>query len=353
MRLLGVLQNAAFVTALVTIMMMLLEYVQLGSKGRAAAALARHRGGQVALCGLLGAIPGCAGGFVAVGLYAHGMVSFGALVAMLVATVGDDGLLLLAMEPAWGAGVAAGCLVLGLAAGWTVDALGIRRRGETGGEGHYRVHEHDRVHKPWGSWSRPGWRRLVLLAGLALFCAGVAGGWLGDGGGEGEAGGEAALAEAFESAARWLFAGLGALAAVCVWKSSSHFVEEHLWHHIVKQHLWKVFAWTLGVLLAVEWVEGQYSFGGLLHEGAGRWLALAGAVGLGWIPTAGPNLLAIGLFAGGALPPEALVANCIVQDGHASLPLLAETRGGYLWAKAVKTVLAVAVFAVWGALRGA
>jgi hypothetical protein len=344
-----VLRNAAFITALVTIMMMLLEYVQLGSKGGLAAALARHRGGQVALCGLLGAVPGCAGGFVAVGLYAHGMVSFGALVAMMVATVGDDGLFLAAMSPAWGLGLAAGCLALGVAAGWAVDAMGIRRRPETAGEGHYRVHEHDRAHRPWGAWERLGWRRAALLAGAALFCVGAAAGWLGHEHGGGD---EPAAAEAVETAAKWLFAALGAVAAGCVWKSSDHFVDEHLWHHVVGQHLWKIFAWTLGVLLVVEWVESRWSFGGLLHEGAGRWLALAGAVGLGWIPTAGPNLLAVSLFLGGALPPEALAANCIVQDGHASLPLLAETRGGYVWAKAIKTALAVAVFAAWGALRG-
>jgi len=351
-----VVRNAVFITALVMIMMMLLEYVHLGSRGGAAEFLKRRRGWQVALGGLLGAVPGCAGGFVVVGLYAHGMVSFGALVAMAVATVGDDGLFLLAVEPAWGAGVAVGLLGLGLAAGWAVDALGVRRGAEEGGgAGHFPVHEHDRSHRPWGAWSRLGWRRAAVLAGLALFCAGVATGWLGHGhehvhGHGGEGGAE--VAEWGETAARWLFALLGAAAAGCVWKSSDHFVDEHLWRHVVRQHFLKVFGWTLGVLAAVEWLEGWGGLEGMLHAGVGRWLALAGAVGLGWIPTAGPNLVVVGLFAGGAVPPEVLVANSIVQDGHASLPLLAETRAGYVWTKAVKTVLALAVFAVWGAFRG-
>ena len=44
------------------------------------------------------------------------------------------------------------------------------------------------------------------------------------------------------------------------------------------------------------------------------------------------------------------MANCIVQDGHASLPLLAESRKADFAVKLLKTLDALAVFAVWEAL---
>ncbi|MBR6021537.1 MAG: hypothetical protein IK066_03865, partial [Kiritimatiellae bacterium] len=294
--------------------------------------------------------PGCAGGFVAVGLYAHGMASFGALLAMSVATLGDDGLFLLAKAPGWGLGLTAGLLALGVASGWIADFLWRGRKGATGGEeGHYPVHEHDRAHRPWGAWEGLGWRRAALLAGLVLFSVGTLAGWLGDAGGGGE---EEAAVEWGETAAKWLFGGLGLAAAACVWKSSEHFVGEHLWKHIVRLHVPKVLLWTLGVLAAVKWAEGLGAMDGLMDGATGRWLAVGGAIALGWIPTAGPNLLVIGLFARGMVPAEALIANSIVQDGHASLALLAETRKGFFLTKGLKTLLAVGAAAAWGWLAG-
>jgi len=38
-----------------------------------------------------------------------------------------------------------------------------------------------------------------------------------------------------------------------------------------------------------------------------------------------------------------LLASCISQDGHASLPLLAESRGSFLKAKLINVVAAVLV----------
>ena len=48
-----------------------------------------------------------------------------------------------------------------------------------------------------------------------------------------------------------LFAGLSVLVLLVLIFSSDHFVEEHLWNHIVKKHLPVIFAWTFGVLLVL------------------------------------------------------------------------------------------------------
>ena len=41
-----------------------------------------------------------------------------------------------------------------------------------------------------------------------------------------------------------------------------------------------------------------------------------------------------------------LIANCIVQEGHAGLPLLSESKGAWLRAKLVKVILAVVISAI-------
>lgn len=352
MRFLSVLENTVFVTLLVMMMMVLLEYVHLGTHGGAAAFLRKHRRWEVAIGGLLGAIPGCAGGFLGVSLYAHGMLSFGALAAMMIATVGDDGLVLLALKPWWGIGIAVGMLALGIAVGWVCQLF--PARGGDAGRGtesdHYPLHAHDMSHRPWGPWQGMGWRRAVLLGVLAFFFAGVACGFLGDAGAEASEAEHAAW-EGGELIARVLFALMGLAAFACVWKSSEHFVDEHLWHHVVRQHFFKVFLWTLAILALVEWGSARWKdIDGVLDAKSGFWMLFGVSALLGWLPTAGPNMLVIGLFATGKLPAEALLVNSIVQDGHASLPLLAESRMQFFFVKLLKTILALAVFALWKTL---
>ena len=52
------------------------------------------------------------------------------------------------------------------------------------------------------------------------------------------------------------------------------------------------------------------------------------------------------LFADGLLPLPVLIANCIVQEGHAGLPLLSESKSAWLRAKLIKVCLAIVISAV-------
>ena len=74
------------------------------------------------------------------------------------------------------------------------------------------------------------------------------------------------------------------------------------------------------------------------------------AIAFGLIPESGPHLVFVTLFASGVIPFPVLLANSIVQDGHASLPLLADSKKSFVIAKAVKVAIALAVFVVWGLL---
>ena len=67
------------------------------------------------------------------------------------------------------------------------------------------------------------------------------------------------------------------------------------------------------------------------------------AVLIGLIPESGPHLIFVTMFAGGLIPFSVLLASSISQDGHASLPLLAETKTGFIKAKIINAAVAAAL----------
>ena len=76
---------------------------------------------HVVMASLLGAIPGCGGAIVVVTQYIQGRISFGSLVAVLTATMGDAAFLLLAAEPKTGLLIFALGAVVGALTGYVVD----------------------------------------------------------------------------------------------------------------------------------------------------------------------------------------------------------------------------------------
>jgi hypothetical protein len=88
---------------------------------------------------------------------------------------------------------------------------------------------------------------------------------------------------------------------------------------------------------------GEYFFDldGWVREN--RIYALAMAILIGLIPESGPHIVFITLFANGSIPFSVLLANSIVQEGHAGLPLLAESKRGFLWMKAISVTVGLIV----------
>ena len=93
------LRSAILISGLVVVMMMLIESFNVESHGRIFMGLRKSGFAQVLVSALLGSIPGCVGGFAAVSLYTHRMLSFGALLAMMIATAGDESFMMLALFP--------------------------------------------------------------------------------------------------------------------------------------------------------------------------------------------------------------------------------------------------------------
>jgi hypothetical protein len=85
--------------------------------------MARQVRWQPAIAALLGALPGCGGAIVVVTQFTRGYASFGALISVLVATMGDAAFLLIARDPTSAAIVLSISLVAGTLSGMIVDRL--------------------------------------------------------------------------------------------------------------------------------------------------------------------------------------------------------------------------------------
>ena len=78
---------------------------------------------HVPIAAFLGAIPGCGGAIIVVTQYIQGRISFGSLVAVLTATMGDAAFLILAMEPSTGFLIFALGIIVGSISGMLVDLI--------------------------------------------------------------------------------------------------------------------------------------------------------------------------------------------------------------------------------------
>ena len=382
-----VLRNSILITGLVVVMMMMIESLNIESKGLIFKGLKKTRIGQVVIAAPLGSIPGCMGGFATVSLYTHRMFSFGALVAMMIASSGDEAFVMLAMIPRQALILFAVLFVTAVIVGIATDKVYERiHREKCTKKDHdacgvevecpdgYVVHEqqeHEHMHgeTPDDKVRHFGWKRIVLLVGLAVFIAALAGGQLGhdhSAHAHGDSSTSLGMTEGTlgmteehchhehsghqdhpghtvnlldEHWMNVLFAGLSVLVLLVLIFASDHFVEEHMWNHVVRKHLPTIFAWTFGVLLTLEI--------GLQHLEIDRWISdntalmilLATLIGI--IPESGPHMIFVTLFAAGVVPFPVLLASSISQDGHASIPLLAESKKSFLWAKLINCIVAV------------
>ena len=298
------LRTAVLVTGLVVIMMMLIEVFNVSSSGRMFSGLRNRRFGQVLLSALLGAIPGCMGGFASVSLYTHGLISFGALIAMMIASSGDEAFVMLAMFPGQSAWIFLILFVVAVAIGLLVDLFHSKY------DGCHSMNVHDQDLEPRHEHKHErhyGWKRNLLS----------------------------------EEWMYWLFAALSLAVLGMLLFAGDHFVDEHLWEHIVTHHLPGIFLWTFGTILILGILMSHFDMASWISDNTILMILLAAAIGI--IPESGPHLVFVSLYAAGVIPLPVLLASCISQDGHASLPLLAESRGSFLKAKLFNVVVAVVI----------
>lgn len=347
---LDVLRNSFLITGLVIIMMLMIEFINIHSEGRWFSRLRQHRFGQVVLGAGLGIIPGCMGGFAVVSMYSHKLLSFGALIAMMIASSGDEAFVMLAMIPKQALILCAVLFVIAILVGWIVDLISKKQIQdpsccEDGFKLHKEEHHHGTVHEKASlkNLKHASAERIALLLGVVIFIIALAFGLL-----EHEHEHEHEAVETLSHVnvfdEYWLNLFFAIVSLIVVWfiaTINEHVVKEHLWEHVIRKHFLSIFLWTFGALLVIELGLHYLDMESWINSNI-LWMILL-AVLVGVIPESGPHMLFVTLFATGMVPFSVLLASSISQDGHASLPLLAESKRSFLKAKLINTIVA-AVF---------
>lgn len=259
---------------------------------------------QVPMASLLGALPGCGGAVVVITAFARGNIRLGAMVAALIATMGDAAFLLLAKEPTTYLRLMSISIFAAVISGWTVDRF---HRGELYsseikhfekiGIGKLRTRD-----KLFMAFAAPGlFLGILQLAQVDVNNFGILVTILG-------------LLGAFLSISIWVLSPINAV-------SSS---DDHPFTRSSEETSF-VTVWVIAGFLAYEYA---YAFFGLdlevVAEAAWIFLPIL-AVLVGFIPGCGPQVLVTTLYLNGIIPFAALIGNAISNDGDALFPAIALT----------------------------
>lgn len=319
----SILGKTLTITWFVTVMMVLVEYANVLSVDRLRSALCGSRWAQYVVAAALGATPGCLGAFVVVALFIHRSVRLGAVVACMIATSGDEAFVMLAIFPRKALLLTLGLAAVGIVAGMLTDLVAGSAASEQGCDD--MVMHHDAAScKCFDPVSiiqelrHPSAARGTLVIGIALFVLALLSGTIGPAG---------------WSWIRVTLLGVGFFALFVVATVPEHFIEEHLWRHIVLRHAPRIFLWTFAAMALIALLNTAVEGEALLRENP--WLTLAAAAALGLIPESGPHMLVVMLYKGGSIPISILATSSIVQDGHGMLPLLAHSWRTFIKVKAI------------------
>ncbi|MFZ5981352.1 MAG: putative manganese transporter [Candidatus Zixiibacteriota bacterium] len=324
---LDILEKSLMITGFVGLMMLVIEYINVITKGAWQQGLSNHRWMQYLVGVVLGITPGCLGAFAVVAMFSHRVVTLGALVATMIATSGDEAFVMLVMFPEKALLLNAILVVIALTVGYLTDLL-VSRQFDGGSEKgcQFEIHEPEYCNCFPGSEILSQWRRLsiargVLSLALILFVLGLAVGSIGP--------------QAWDwKRVTLLIAGLtGLFITITV---PEHFLQEHLWNHVALKHIPGIFLWTLGALLVSHVIINQLHLEKSIQANA--YIVLLFACLLGIIPESGPHLLFVTLYAQGVIPFAVLLASSIVQDGHGMLPVLAHSRRLFVLVKAINLI---------------
>lgn len=271
---------------------------------------------QAFYAALLGASPGCGGAIIVVTQFTKGKLTFGAVVSVLIATMGDAAFLLIAREPLTALVVISVSLVVGTLTGWIVDAI----HGPDFMRPRLRMHAHagEAFRQPAAFRALDMfWVALVALS-LPLSIA-IAGqldpnAWFGGFGGADPVR-TIGIAGALLSLAVW--------ALKPVWTDRGmHQPGQPLVRRIVDDTSF-VTAWVVLAFLSYE--AAVHFLGTDVGAFFGTYRPFMPLVGMlvGLIPGCGPQIVVTTLYLAGAIPLSAQFANSIANDGDALFPAIA------------------------------
>lgn len=311
------LQVTVFVAATLCIYYFLLERFPMLDLGYVRQ---KHPHLEIPVAALLGALPGCGGAIIVVTQFTKQQASFGSVVAVLTATMGDAAFLLIATKPLDGAIILSMGLVVGIISGVVVNRIHSPNYlqpkkpvpDENATDNGPTTQQHvGRIF--WQVWMLPSLIIGFLLAGQFNFNNVIS--HLND--------------------YVMYFGALGAFIVTVLWAVASkgenyqdmigedETPSPYSKFNKVMQDTHFVTAWVVTAFVLYEVTINMLSID------LGAWFAhyavLAPLVGLliGLLPGCGPQILVTTLYIQGIVPFSALAANAISNDGDALFPAIA------------------------------
>ena len=341
---------------------------------------------------LMGLTPGCGGAIVMMPLYIRGTVSFGTVVATLMATAGDSAFVILALAPKAGLYSYAIAFVAAILFGYAIDRFGlgvervdsavasispattdggVTQSASVAGNPNHEygpsspVHTHEdgpdresRVLTPLSHVAHVAW----WVAAVAALLIGVT--YLVRGAPE--------VPFTFDLSYDGLFTIVGLSGtglSLYLYGIGRHYIGEgsvgrvresfasayETFQHAAMETAF-VTVWVIVAYLIYEYAIVLTGFDVAAAAAAAGLLAPIGGALIGLIPGCGPQIVLASVYAQGGIPFSALTANAISQDGDALFPLIAIDKKAAVVASVYTTVPAVFVGVglalVWGPVFG-
>jgi len=327
-----ILKHTIMITSFVLMMMLFIEYLNVQTRGAWQKNLKKSRFGQYVLAAFLGVVPGCLGAFTVVSLYSHKMVSFGALVAAMIATSGDEAFVMLSMFPMEALRLNVILFITALLVAYIVDLLFKNKNSFLQISQHeFEVHETDYCRCFSRNYILPQLKqitfaRLFLITLFVLFLVAI---FLGE------------LGPEVWNWKKITFTAGAILSLLIIISVPDHFLEQHLYEHVIKKHLLRIFLWTFAALLLVHFITNYLDMEAWLKENT--LIVLISATLAGVIPESGPHLVFTTMYASGLIPFAVLLASSISQDGHGTLPLLSISIRAFIWLKIINVIVGLII----------
>ena len=370
------------VTVFVAAMVLLFSWLQYVTAGRFVSWIRDNQRFQPAIGALMGLTPGCGGAIIVMPMYARGYVTYGTVIATLIATLGDAAFVLIGaifqdsafLTPV--IAVHATSFIVGVAWGYGVDLLEVTpttplgsfgpkiSSGEPLGEeaaremeGKGSVIEDMPREVPDGLGYRiihQGYRVWWVVTAVGLCLAILLLVWYAQ---DPEYAPELAWNPTTRDGLVTWVGLIGTSLSIILYVSSKNFfgddteatigdklnsLDETLVHAASETAF--VTFWVLIAYLAFElgMIASGINEEDLAEHGAGAGAVIvAAAVGL--IPGCGPQIIAISAYVEGVISFPALVSNAISQDGDALFPLLVRHKVASIWATIHTTLPAIIV----------
>ena len=397
MELIEIIINAAqesflHVGVLLGIVILIFGYVDYKTGGNIVDILDKNKRIQPIIGAILGIIPGCCGSIILMPLYVKNKVSFGALVATLISSMGDAAFILISSDMKAYLGVSLISFVTAIVCGYMVDILHLDEKLklrkdklhncdcandektdfekglkiDLNTKKHIGHEENDEVdhalhHNEKRNMSKLGYKfthsigykifYLLIIVGLIIMIS------------HGE-GAEHAHShvhsheEGLELSFEGIISLLGLTLSIIYTTLSKKYIKNST-HEVVESKILSfkemiihsasetafVITWIfVGYLvydLGVMIIGGEEVLNSILLVN-GMITVLIGAL-LGVIPGCGIQVIFISLYSKGVMPFAALVANSISQDGDALFPLIAMDKKSALWAKILNLIPAIII----------